>query len=200
MVILKPAGKLGSIRKLMAGSALFGLVSIFWVSTVAAQTANDLTLQKIPAASFANPGTTIAVISRATNLGSAPISGIVIQDVWPVEFIVDGQPASVSTWSAGTLAPGQTASQSYNVTLPSTITAGRYTLITSATSKSPFISKSLEYSFEIREIRVLALETEEIPSAGGFGQLDVLGLALILQLMMISGISFKLSNFYNYEA
>lgn len=162
--------------------------------------AQGLEIQKIPSSSFANPGTTIEVISRVTNTGTENISGIVVQDAWPANYMINGVVTSSNVWQVENLAGGESQSQVYQVAIPEDAVLGRHSLTSKATSKNPLQEKNLEYSLEVRQVLVDAIEVEAIPVAGGIRKVDIIGFILFIQLLVISVTAFNLAKTYRYES
>jgi uncharacterized repeat protein (TIGR01451 family) len=165
-----------------------------------AQVIADLEVQKIPSSTFANPGTEIEVISRITNLGTATLRDVTVEDVWPEGFMVNGVLVDKQTWGIETLAAGETQSQTYTVGIPEDAAPSRYNFATKATVVNPQITRNLEYGFEVREVSVLATGIDSIPAAGGIRKVDIIGLIIVTQLLIAAIAAFNISRTYRYES
>ncbi|MFA5107452.1 MAG: DUF11 domain-containing protein [Patescibacteria group bacterium] len=149
--------------------------------TVKGETAvPKLVIEKSVDVSFANPGDTVTYTVKISNTGEAPADQLVLGDILPAGFSFVETGGTTRSWDLGTLAQGKSVTVSYEVDIASSVAAGTYDNIATASADNadPVTAKK---KLEVKSVEVKGEETgPELPQTGA-GLMDyvIFGSALI---------------------
>ena len=109
-----------------------------------------------------------------TNTGDAPALTVVLTDTLPTGFTFTETKTNTQTWGLGDLAPTESKTVSYTVSVGSDVTAGTY--VNQATAQATDVDPvSASVPLQVRAVQVLGAETS-LPVTGA-GISAILGLA-----------------------